>query len=99
MNTYLSEYAISAYLLETIRKYNVIITIIISFIGLLGHSLTIYVFAQKRFRKNSSNVFLLCLAINDGLYLITHFFEDTIRSTYIHANNQFNLIFILDTVL
>ena len=60
--------------------------------GLLGHSLTIYVFAQKRFRKNSSNVFLLCLAINDGLYLITHFFEDTIRSTYIHANNQFNLI-------
>ncbi len=69
-----------------------ILTLVISLSGLLGHSLTIYVFAQKRFRKNSSNVFLLCLAINDGLYLITHFFEDTIRSTYIHANNQFNLI-------
>jgi hypothetical protein len=96
-HAYFSEYAYSVSILEKIRKLNVILTLIISIIGLFGHLLTIFVFSQKRFRKNSSNIFLLCLAINDGFYLITHFFEDSIR-TYVQINDfpnnqiHFNLI-------
>lgn len=66
--------------LETTRIINIILTIIAILIGLLGNTLTIIVFYQKKFRTNSSNVFLFCLAINDNLFLIIHFFEDTIRT-------------------
>lgn len=68
----------SLYYLDISIRIKVIASLIVLFIGLVGHILTIYVFSQKRFRINSSNVFLLCLAINDGLYLIIHFFEETI---------------------
>ena len=71
----------SIYFLELSIKVKVIATLIVLVFGLLGHFLTIFVFSQKRFRLNSSNVFLLCLAINDGLYLIIHFFEETIVAT------------------
>jgi hypothetical protein len=69
------EFMRSLILLENTRRINVMSTIIFTLIGLIGHFLTIFVFAQKRFRKNSSNVYLLCLAINDAFYLIIHFFE------------------------
>ena len=77
--------------LDTARKWNIFATLPIIIIGLIGHSLTILVFVQKRFRTNSSNIFLLCLAFNDSLYLINHFFEDTLR-TYkdIYVLNAFN---------
>lgn len=65
---------------NTFRKVNLYITLIFMLIGIIGHILTIFVFSQKRFRKNSSNVYFLCLAINDALFLITHFFEDSIRT-------------------
>lgn len=64
------------------KELNVIMVFIIILIGLVGNILAILVFIQKRFRKKSTEVFLLVLAISDGLFLITHFFEDTLR-TYI----------------
>ena len=41
----------------------------------LGNLITIALFAQKRLRTNAGLVFLLCLAINDSLFLIIHLFE------------------------
>lgn len=87
LELYFSSYANSLNQLEKFRKINLVSTILFIVIGLIGHFLTIFVFAQKRFRKNSSNVYLLCLAVNDALYLIIHFFEDVIR-TFIHLNEE-----------
>lgn len=91
---YLNFHMKSNSLLEFSRKLNIFSTLFVVALGLVGHSLIIFVFGQKRFRTNSSNVFLLCLAINDSLFLIIHLFEDTIRTykeMYINAEN-FDLI-------
>ncbi len=72
----------SKYIFERTRNLNIQLTTLITMIGLVGNSLAIFVFSQKRFRRNSASVYLLCLAISDGLFLLTHFFEDTLR-TYI----------------
>lgn len=77
MNELLSK---SAYILEQTRKINVFTTLFIIFLGLVGHSLTIFLFAQKKFRVNSSHVYMLSLAAFDGSFLILHLFEDTIRT-------------------
>lgn len=69
------------------RKINIYITILIIVIGLVGNGLAVFVFAQKRFRIHSSSVYLLCLCLSDGLFLMMHFFEDTIR-TYIDVYYQ-----------
>lgn len=66
--------------LETARKINIFTITVIIGIGLIGHMLTIVVYGQKKFRNNSINIFLLCLAINDSAYLIVHFIEDTFRN-------------------
>ena len=62
-------------ILNGTKKVNVILTIIVILFGLLGNSLIVYVFSKKRFRVNSSNVFILCLAVNDSCFFIVHFFE------------------------
>jgi hypothetical protein len=62
------------------KKINTFITICIIIIGLIGNCLTVIIYGQKRNRKNSSNIFILCLAINDTLFLVVHFCEDTIRN-------------------
>jgi hypothetical protein len=62
-------------LLDYCRKINIIIAILIVISGLIGHFLTILVYIQKRFRLNSSNVYLLCLALIDGTFLIIHLIE------------------------
>lgn len=67
-------------ILEQSRKINIIATLILILFGLIGNSLIVFVFSKKRFRVNSSNVFLLCLALNDSLFLIIHLFEDTLRT-------------------
>lgn len=67
-------------LIEVVRKVNVIGSFLVILLGFVGHSLIIFVFSQKRFRTNSSNVFLLCLAINDAIFLILHLFQETVRS-------------------
>jgi uncharacterized membrane protein YeaQ/YmgE (transglycosylase-associated protein family) len=69
------------------RKINMFSMIIIICIGLIGNTITIIVFSQKRFRVNSSHVYLLFLAVIDSLVLILTIFEDTIRtfiSIYMH---------------
>ncbi len=62
------------------QKLNIVLTICITTIGLIGNSITVIIYGQKKYRKNSSNVFILCLAINDSLFLVVHFFEDTLRN-------------------
>jgi len=64
------------------KKINIFLTFFIVIVGLCGHFLTILVYSKKRFRLNSSQIFLLCLAINDSLFLIVHFFEDTNRTIH-----------------
>lgn len=77
----LEEQFLSSYrALEQSRKINIFATIFFITVGLIGNSLILIVFGRRRFRKNSSNVFLLCLAFNDSLFLLLHFFENTIRA-------------------
>jgi hypothetical protein len=66
--------------LDNSRKFNILFTTLFIFIGLFGNFLTIYNFFHKKSRINSSNIFLLCLALNDSWYLIIHFFENTLNS-------------------
>ena len=68
--------------LSLTREINILTTLVIIIIGLIGNILAVIVFIQKKFRKRSSEVFLLVLAITNGLFLLVHFFEDTVR-TYI----------------
>lgn len=91
---------VSLVLLDNCRKINIFITIVIACIGLVGHFLTIYVYSKSRYRTNSGNVYMLCLAIVDGLFLIVHIFEDTIRTikdTYAKSYNL-NSILLLNIV-
>jgi hypothetical protein len=66
--------------LDTANKINLFATILINCIGLIGNTLTLIIYGQSKYRLNSSNVFILILSIVDSLFLIVHFFEDTIRN-------------------
>lgn len=82
----------SIYFLEISRKINIFITLLVITIGLAGNSLIILVFHQRSFRKNPANVYLLCLAIIDSLFLVIHLFEDTLRTyqdIYRHSASLF----------
>ena len=73
--------AISSYdTLNMAKKINVICVLIVILIGLIGNSITAFVFLQSRFRINSSHVYLLSLALIDSSFLLIHFLEDTIRT-------------------
>ena len=76
----LNDKYVSIRVLEIAKTINVIAMFLVIIVGIFGHSLIIFIYSQKRFRTNSSNVYLLCLAINDMLFLIIHLFEDTIRT-------------------
>ena len=71
--------------LDLTSDTNMLSTLFIVIIGLIGNILPMIVFLQKKFRKRSSEVFLLMLAISNGLFLLFHFFEDTLRK-YINYN-------------
>lgn len=62
------------------KKFNIFLGLIFILIGLIGNILLLIVLIQKKFRKNSSHVYLLCLCINDNLFLIVQFFEDIVRT-------------------
>jgi hypothetical protein len=66
--------------LELISNINLFSTILIICIGLIGNTLSLIIYGQSKYRVNSSNVFILILSIIDSLFLIVHFFEDTITS-------------------
>ena len=53
-------------------RVNIYTTIVLVFIGLVGHILTILVYSKKKYRINSGNVYILCLAIVDGTFLVVH---------------------------
>ena len=70
----------SSKLLLNSRKINLIGSVLVILIGLVGNLTTVCFFSQKKFRINSSHVYLFVLAINDSLFMVVHFFEDTIRT-------------------
>jgi hypothetical protein len=61
---------------KIINKYSILL---ITIFGLVGNLLTIFVFAQKRFRTNSSSIYMLTIAANDCMYLLNNFFHNTIH--------------------
>ena len=79
-------------LLNIFKKTNFIFTIIITIIGLIGHFLTIFIFGQKRFRKNSTHVYIFCLAITNTIYLLIHFSDYIIKNNVNLINTNNNLI-------
>lgn len=82
---------LSILIFEIARRVNIFAVLFVISTGLIGNSLIIFVFIQSRFRTNSSNVFLLYLALVDTCYLILHFFEDTVRNyNIIYLSNPFN---------
>lgn len=81
---------------EFAHKIILFSNLFVIFSGLIGNFSTFFVFIQSRFRRNSTNIFLLVLAINDFFYLIFYFIDDsviTIQYTY-----EINMNFILDTL-
>lgn len=87
--------ASSYYVFTITRKINIFLSIFIIIIGLIGNFIQAAVFLHKKFRINSSNVYLLILALSDGLFLIIHFFEDTLRTYQV----RFKLKIYLMTVI
>jgi len=75
-----TDYINSNKLLEKSTRYNLIITFIVLILGLIGNYLIVFVFTQKKNRVNSSHIFLLCLALNDNLFLKVHLFENVLRT-------------------
>lgn len=73
-------YVISFKILVLSSKINMFTICSVVAFGLIGNALITFVFGQKRFRSNSSNVYLLSLAVNDSLFLIVHFIEDTVKN-------------------
>lgn len=57
------------------RKINIAVTVLIIIVGLIGNGIAVFVLGQKRFRTHSSSIYLLCLCLSDGLFLLMHFFE------------------------
>ena len=56
-------------------KFNIFAAIFGIIIGSFGNFLTLYVYSRKKFRVNSFNVYLFCLAANNSFFLILHFLE------------------------
>jgi len=80
-------------LFEKVQTTSFYLIIGIILIGLIGNSITIFVFAQKRFRINSSHVYHFALALIDNLYLITYLIEDTLKY-YEHKINPNSSTFV-----
>ena len=83
-DSYCEKFQMAVNFFDKTREINIYTTIVVIIIGLIGNILAVIVFIQKRFRKTSSEVFFLVLAISDGLFLLTHFFEDTLRTIKFH---------------
>lgn len=67
-------------ILQLTRQLNINASVIIGIVSLIGNILVKLVFIQRRFRTNPSHVYLLCAAVIDSLFILVHFFEDTIRT-------------------
>ncbi len=62
------------------HEINIICALTIIPIGIISSLLAILVFSKKKNRSSSTSVYLVCLCTSNGLFLVTHFFEDTIKS-------------------
>ncbi|RNA01216.1 G-coupled receptor -like protein [Brachionus plicatilis] len=76
-------------LFDLTRKINIYFSLLIIIIGIAGNSLAVLVFIRKKFRRHSFSIYLLCLCISDGVFLLTHFYEDTLRTFIdVYLNDQ-----------
>ena len=66
------------------RKVNIHVTTLIIIMGLLGNSCGFFVLLQKKVRSKSTSVYLICLNFCDNIYLMLHFFEDTLKAYIDH---------------
>lgn len=82
--------------LDIANKINLFSTILIICIGLIGNLLSLIIYSQSKYRLNSSNVFILILSITDSLFLIIHFFEDTINILEQYYYIEINFLNIID---
>jgi hypothetical protein len=77
---------------------NIFFTIALIFIGLCGNFIILIVYSQSKNRVNASNIFIFCLAIFESVFLMLHFFDDTIRTIKntkrLFQNNIDNIDFI-----
>ena len=72
----------SSYFVEQTRRINIYLTLFIIVAGLAGNCLACLVYLQKKIRSKTTSIYLLALTTSDSLYLLVHFFEDTLK-TYI----------------
>lgn len=71
-----------------VRKFNVYTSLVLILVGTVANSLGVFVFVQRRYRKqHSSFIYLLFLCLCDALFLVVHLFEDTLR-TLIDVHDQ-----------
>ena len=73
----------SHFIIET-RRINFYFSVLIIALGLIGNTIAIGVFSRKKIRSSSTSIYLLCLSVSDSLYLVAHFFEDTLKSYIDH---------------
>ena len=84
-------YVNSEKILEVTRIVNIACTSIAIFIGLCGNSLLLAIFKQKKFCTSSYHIYMMCLAINDSIFLFIHLIEVNIAKSYgINALVNFN---------
>jgi len=76
------------YQLETSRKINVLASSTIIILGLIGNITISALFSNKKTRFNSARVYFFYLSLIDGLFLLVHLFEDTIRNYNDIYNNS-----------
>ena len=75
---------LSSVFIHQTRRVNIYSTVCIILLGVVGNSLGFLVFLQKKTRTKSTSIYLLCLIISDSMYLVTHFFEDTLKAYIDH---------------
>jgi len=83
--------------LEISDKINIYAALLIVCIGLIGNTLSLIIYGQSKYRLNSSHVFIFILAIIDSLFLIVHFFEDTVKNIGKYYLLNTNYVNIIDT--
>ncbi|CAF1544664.1 unnamed protein product [Didymodactylos carnosus] len=62
------------------HQISIYLTFFLTFFGIIGNILAILIFYSPKFRKQSSHLYLLTLAVSDLCFLIINLFEDTFRN-------------------
>jgi len=70
------------------RKTNICATLSFILFGIIGNILLISVFLKEKFRINSSNVYMLSLAVNNTLFLMIHLEE--ISKSFVDVFGEFD---------